>query len=262
MPLLQTLDVSVRFGGVTALDTVSIDADSGKVTGLIGPNGAGKTTIFNVITGLQSPTQGRVMIDGSDVTSLPVHRRARMGIARTFQRLEIFGSLTVRENIQVAAEIRRRWSRTRFDVDAQTDEIVDRIGLDRVADAPANTLPTGLARLTELGRALAAQPRLLLLDEPGSGLDTHESEEFGRRLGELAGDGIAVLLVEHDMDLIMEVCDWIHVLDFGIHIAQGTADEVRNNPKVQEAYLGAGDEIIEPDQGHPADPTIEFEALR
>jgi len=262
MPLLQTLDVSVRFGGVTALDTVSIDADSGKVTGLIGPNGAGKTTIFNVITGLQSPTQGRVMIDGSDVTSLPVHRRARMGIARTFQRLEIFGSLTVRENIQVAAEIRRRWSRTRFDVDAQTDEIVDRIGLDRVADAPANTLPTGLARLTELGRALAAQPRLLLLDEPGSGLDTHESEEFGRLLGELAGDGIAVLLVEHDMDLIMDVCDWIHVLDFGIHIAQGTADEVRNNPKVQEAYLGAGDEIIEPDQGHPADPTIEFEALR
>ena len=268
MPLLQTLDVSVRFGGVTALNTVSIDADAGRVTGLIGPNGAGKTTMFNVITGLQAPTSGRVLVDGDDVTSLPVHRRARMGIARTFQRLEIFGSLTVRENVQVAGEIRRRWSRSRFDVDAQTDTILERIGLDRVADSPANTLPTGLSRLTELGRALATQPRLLLLDEPGSGLDTHESEAFGRLLGELAGDGIAVLLVEHDMDLIMDVCDWIHVLDFGIHIAQGTAEDVRANTKVQEAYLGAGDEVIEGDQApdagdmQPDDPTVEFEALR
>jgi branched-chain amino acid transport system ATP-binding protein len=271
MPLLQTLDVSVRFGGVTALDSVSVDADSGRVTGLIGPNGAGKTTIFNVITGLQAPTSGRVTIDGDDVTSLPVHRRARMGVARTFQRLEIFGSLTVRENVQVAGEIRRRWSRSRFDVDAQTDAILERIGLSRVADNPANTLPTGLARLTELGRALAAQPRLLLLDEPGSGLDTHESEEFGRLLVELARDGMAILLVEHDMDLIMDVCNWIHVLDFGIHIAQGTAGDVRSNTKVQEAYLGAGDEVIEPDQdvgagpaqaGDPTNPTLEIEALR
>ena len=265
MPLLQTLDISVRFGGVTALNTVSIDADAGRVTGLIGPNGAGKTTIFNVITGLQAPTSGRVVIDGDDVTSLPVHRRARMGIARTFQRLEIFGSLTVRENVQVAGEIRRRWSRSRFDVDAQTDYILERIGLDRVADAPANTLPTGLARLTELSRALATQPRLLLLDEPGSGLDTHESEEFGRLLIELSRDGMAILLVEHDMDLIMDVCDWIHVLDFGIHIAQGAPDDIRNNTKVQEAYLGAGDEVIQPDQGDaldPDDPTVEIEALR
>ena len=265
MPLLQTLDISVRFGGVTALNTVSIDADAGRVTGLIGPNGAGKTTIFNVITGLQAPTSGRVMVDGDDVTSLPVHRRARMGIARTFQRLEIFGSLTVRENVQVAGEIRRRWSRSRFDVDSQTDYILERIGLDGVADAPANTLPTGLSRLTELGRALATQPRLLLLDEPGSGLDTQESEEFGRLLIELARDGMAVLLVEHDMDLIMDVCDWIHVLDFGIHIAQGAPAEIRNDTKVQEAYLGAGDAVILPDQGHaldPDDPTVEIEALR
>jgi len=251
MPLLQTLDVSVRFGGVTALDQVSIDAEAGCVTGLIGPNGAGKTTIFNVITGLQSPTAGQVLIDGDDVTSLPVHRRARLGVARTFQRLEIFGSLTVRENIQVAGEIRRRWSRSRFDVTAQTDEILDRIGLHRVADAPANTLPTGLARLTELGRALASQPRLLLLDEPGSGLDTHESEEFGRLLGELAHDGMTVLLVEHDMDLIMDVCDWIHVLDFGVHIAKGAPEEIRSNTKVQEAYLGTGDETVDPRRAEP-----------
>ena len=262
MPLLQTLDVGVRFGGVTALDNVNIDAESGRVTGLIGPNGAGKTTIFNVITGLQAPTRGTVMIDDQDVTSLPVHRRARMGIARTFQRLEIFGSLTVRENVQVAGEIRRRWSRSRFDVTAQTDAILERIGLDRVADTQANTLPTGLARLTELGRALATQPRLLLLDEPGSGLDTHESEEFGRLLVQLAGDGIAVLLVEHDMDLIMEVCDWIHVLDFGIHIAQGTAEQVRNDAKVQEAYLGAGEDAAEVGLVDPDDPTVELETLR
>jgi branched-chain amino acid transport system ATP-binding protein len=262
MPLLQTLDVSVRFGGVTALDRVSIGADPGRVTGLIGPNGAGKTTIFNVITGLQAPTQGKVTIDGDEVTSLPVHRRARMGIARTFQRLEIFGSLTVRENIQVAGEIRRRWSRSRFNVSEQTDAILERIGLDRVANNPANTLPTGLARLTELGRALATQPRLLLLDEPGSGLDTHESEEFGKLLVELASDGMAVLLVEHDMDLIMEVCDWIHVLDFGIHIAQGTAADVRNDVKVQEAYLGAGEDAAELGLIDPDDPTTELEVSR
>jgi branched-chain amino acid transport system ATP-binding protein len=242
VPLLQTLEVTVRFGGVTALDTVNVDAESGRVTGLIGPNGAGKTTLFNVVTGLQSPTGGQVVIDGTEVTGMPVHRRARLGVARTFQRLEIFGSLTVRENIQVAGEIRRRWGRQRFDVDEQTGAILELIGLDRVADAAANTLPTGLARLTELGRALATQPRLLLLDEPGSGLDSSESEAFGRLLGDLAAEGLAVLLVEHDMDLIMDVCGWIHVLDFGVHLAQGTPDQIRRDPRVQEAYLGADPE--------------------
>jgi branched-chain amino acid transport system ATP-binding protein len=239
VPLLQTLDVTVRFGGVTALDSVELAADRGAITGLIGPNGAGKTTLFNVICGLQPPTRGKVMIDGHDVTSYPVHRRARLGLARTFQRLEIFGSLTVRENIQVAGEIRRRWSHERANVSADTEEIIELVGLTQVADTPSNILPTGLARLTELARALATKPRLLLLDEPGSGLDTAESDAFGRLLGELAADGLGVLLVEHDMDLIMEVCNWIHVLDFGVHIAQGTPAEVRSNPLVQEAYLGA-----------------------
>ncbi|HEX6395176.1 MAG TPA: ABC transporter ATP-binding protein [Acidimicrobiales bacterium] len=273
MPLLQTLDVTVRFGGVTALQDVSIAADAARITGLIGPNGAGKTTIFNVITGLQMPTQGQVLIDDQPVTDLPVHRRARLGIARTFQRLEIFGSLTVRENIQVAGEIRRRWSRERFDVDEQTDTILERTGLYRLGDAPANTLPTGLARLTELGRALATRPRLLLLDEPGSGLDTAESEAFGHLLRELAGDGLGILLVEHDMELIMDVCEWIHVLDFGVQIAEGTAAHVRNDRKVQEAYLGAGEGTEELDELSPEgetsiglgrpdlddDPTVELE---
>ena len=273
MPLLQTRDVTVRFGGVTALQDVSIAADAARITGLIGPNGAGKTTIFNVITGLQTPTHGQVLIDDQPVTDLPVHRRARLGIARTFQRLEIFGSLTVRENIQVAGEIRRRWSRERFDVDEQTDAILERTGLHQLGDAPANTLPTGLARLTELGRALATRPRLLLLDEPGSGLDTAESEAFGRLLRELAGDGLGILLVEHDMELIMDVCEWIHVLDFGVQIAEGTAAHVRNDRKVQEAYLGAGEGTEELDELSPEgesstgadrrdlddDPTVELE---
>jgi branched-chain amino acid transport system ATP-binding protein len=272
MPLLQTRDVTVRFGGVTALQDVSISAHAARITGLIGPNGAGKTTIFNVITGLQTPTRGQVLIDDHPVTDLPVHRRARLGIARTFQRLEIFGSLTVRENIRVAGEIRRRWSRERFDVDEQTDTILERTGLHQLGDAPANTLPTGLARLTELGRALATRPRLLLLDEPGSGLDSAESEAFGHLLQELAGDGLGILLVEHDMELIMDVCEWIHVLDFGVQIAEGTAGQVRNDRKVQEAYLGAGEGTEELDELSPeaeastlggsdleADPTIELE---
>jgi branched-chain amino acid transport system ATP-binding protein len=246
---------------VTALQDVNIEAEAGRITGLIGPNGAGKTTIFNVITGLQNPTRGRVMVDDAEITDLPVHRRARLGIARTFQRLEIFGSLTVRENVQVAGEIRRRWSRERFDVDEQTETILERTGLHLLADTPANTLPTGLARLTELGRALATRPRLLLLDEPGSGLDTAESEAFGHLLEELAGDGLGILLVEHDMELIMDVCTWIHVLDFGVHIAQGTPNEVRNDRRVQEAYLGAGEgtEDLNELASELEDPTVELE---
>ncbi len=243
MPLLQTREVTVRFGGVRALDSVSLSADAGVVTGLIGPNGAGKTTLFNVVTGLQAPTSGHVLIDGANVTGYPVHRRARLGIARTFQRLELFGSLTVRENIQTAAEIHQLGSRRRSDVGALTDSILDRVGLDRYAGAAAHTLPTGLARLTELGRALATEPRLLLLDEPGSGLNSAESEQFARLLASLAAEGTAILLVEHDMDLVMQACETIHVLDFGLLVTSGTPDEVRADARVQLAYLGQSDTV-------------------
>ena len=238
MPLLQTHDVSVHFGGVSALDRVGVSAEAGAVTGLIGPNGAGKTTLFNVISGLQTPDHGTVVLDGRDVTSLPVHRRAQLGVARTFQRLELFGSMTVRENVQTAAEIRELWSRQHTNARARTDAILERVGLRGYAEAPAHTLPTGLARLTELGRALATEPRLLLLDEPGSGLDTTESEQFGHLLSSLAAQGIAILLVEHDMDLVMEACSWIQVLDFGVCIAAGTPEEIRADAAVQRAYLG------------------------
>jgi branched-chain amino acid transport system ATP-binding protein len=159
-------------------------------------------------------------------------------MARTFQRLEVFGSLTVRENIRAAAEIRQLWSHQRLDLHQETENILRRVGLLEIADIPAHTLPTGSARLTELGRALATQPRLLLLDEPGSGLDVSESEEFGSLLVSLAAEGIGILLVEHDMDLVMRTCSWIHVLDFGVHLASGTPEGIRSDPAVQHAYLG------------------------
>lgn len=244
MSLLQTDDVAVRFGGVQALSGVSLDAEAARVTGLIGPNGAGKTTLFNVINGLQAPTRGRVILDGRDITGKSVHQRARLGLARTFQRLEIFGSLTVRDNVRVAVEMRRRFTRTRIDVDAETLQLLERTGIDHLADQRADTLSTGQARLTELARALATAPRLLLLDEPGSGLDSSESDAFGALLVDLADEGLGILMVEHDMELVMKVCSRIHVLDFGIKIAEGTPQQIRADERVQAAYLGGDEEPV------------------
>jgi branched-chain amino acid transport system ATP-binding protein len=242
VPRLDVREVSVRFGGNLALDTASISAEAGHVTGLIGPNGAGKTTLFNVVTGLLPPTSGSVAIDGTDVTGLSPHKRARRGLARTFQRLELFTMLTVRENIRVAADIYRRWARDPDDPSARTDAIIERIGLGSVADVRVTALPTGQGRLVELGRALACKPTVLLLDEPASGQDETETEQFGRLLRELAGEGVAVVLVEHDVQLVMAVCDMISVLDFGRMIATGTASEIQTDEAVLTAYLGASKE--------------------
>jgi branched-chain amino acid transport system ATP-binding protein len=229
--------VSVRFGGQMALDRVSVIAEAGQITGLIGPNGAGKTTLFNVVSGLQAPSSGVVHLDGVDVTRLRPHDRAQRGIARTFQRLEVFGSLTARENLQVAAEIPRRWG-----VEESPDDRVERaitlIGMKPFADQRADQLTTGQARLTELGRALVTNPKVLLLDEPASGLDSDETEAFADLLTGLARSGIALLLVEHDMTLVMQVCAQLYVLDFGRLIADGPPDEVRRNDAVIGAYLG------------------------
>ena len=234
MSLLHVDDVVVQFGGVTAVNHASFEVERGSITGLIGPNGAGKTTCFNVITGLQAPTSGRVLLDGHDITRMAVHRRARRGVGRTFQRLEAFGSLTVWDNVRTALDIhdgfrgllrggRRLGGR-------RVEELLERVGILQYADERADSVPTGTARLLELARALACDPRLLLLDEPSSGLDEAETEDFGRLLTELAGEGRTVLMVEHDMDLVMTVCDTIHVLDFGAIIAQGTPAEIRANP--------------------------------
>ena len=239
MAVLEVRDVSVRFGGLTAVDGASFSVESGAIVGLIGPNGAGKTTLFNVITGLQQPSGGTVLLDGRDLRRAKPYKRARLGIARTFQRLEAFGSLTVRENVLVAAEMRRRWATTRYDAAAVADEVLERVGIARLADARAEDLPTGNARLVELARALAVAPEILLLDEPSSGLDEDETDALGRLLGQLAAEGLGVLLVEHDMPLVMTTCHFIHVLDFGRVIARGEPSAIQSDAEVQRAYLGS-----------------------
>ena len=245
MPLLETIGVKVRFGGNIALDDVSISVEAGSVTGLIGPNGAGKTTLFNTITGLQALTSGQIIFNDKDVTKEPPHKRTRMGLARTFQRLELFTTLSVRDNIRVAGEIRNRWSlRTpKMDVNAETDRIISLVGLSDVADREVGEIPTGKARVVELARALMIQPTLVLLDEPASGQTEEETGQFGQLLRDLAGEGLGICLVEHDMSLVMQVCETIHVLDFGRMIASGSAESVRNNPTVVDAYLGAPESV-------------------
>jgi branched-chain amino acid transport system ATP-binding protein len=238
MGLLEIDEVSVQFGGLLAVDDASLSVPEGCVTGLIGPNGAGKTTLFNVITGLQAPSGGRVRLDGTDITRRRPYRRARLGIARTFQRLEAFGSLTARENVLVALEMRRRWAKSRYDAGKIADELLERVGAAQVAEKRVDSLPTGSARLVELARALATDPKVLLLDEPSSGLDEQETDALGALLRELTADGLAVLLVEHDMPLVMEACTHISVLDFGRVIAEGTPGEIQADPSVQRAYLG------------------------
>jgi len=237
--VLTTEDIVVRFGVLQAVSNASIEVQSGFITGLIGPNGAGKTTLFNVITGLQDPTQGRVTLDGVNITNKSPFRRARMGIARTFQKLEAFSSLSARENVLVAAEQRRSWDRSKFDPGQVADEMLERVGIADVAEFMVGTLPTGTARLVELARALALDPKVLLLDEASSGLTEEETEEVAVLLRRLAGDGLGILLVEHDMSFVMGTCQYIYVLDFGRVIAQGTPVEVQADPKVQAAYLGA-----------------------
>src|SRR5690242_1990472 len=238
MALLEVDDVTVRFGGHVAVDQVSVRAEPGRITGLIGPNGAGKTTLFNAITGLITPNAGSVRLDGNDITRLPPYRRARRGIARTFQRLELFSVLSARENIAVAAETRRGWAHERGHVHNTVDAIIDRIGLRDCADERVDSLPTGQARLVELGRALASKPKVLLLDEPASGQTDSETRRFAELVRELCEEGITVVLVEHDVQLVMAVCDTICVLDFGRIIASGTPDEIRTNDAVLAAYLG------------------------
>jgi branched-chain amino acid transport system ATP-binding protein len=250
--VLTVSEVAVRFGGVSALSDVSLSVQPGTVTGLIGPNGAGKTTLFNVISGLQAPARGTVHLFDANVTTMKPHHRARLGLARTFQRLELFGSLSAGENVQVGLESAVKWwdlHRLRRSVPtagddagsaavATCDRLLDGVGLEGLGRQQASSMSTGLARMVELARALAIGPKLLLLDEPGSGLDEAESMVLGEVLCKLAAGGMAVLLVEHDMELVMRICDHIYVLDFGDIIASGTPAEIRRDPNVQAAYLG------------------------
>jgi branched-chain amino acid transport system ATP-binding protein len=238
--LLHCRDVVVSFGGNLAVDKISFDVHARTVTGLIGPNGAGKTTLFNVVTGLLAPNAGHVYLDGRDITKLAPHKRAQRGLARTFQRLELFTSLTVRDNIRVAGEIRNHWGLgDNMDAAAEAERIIDLVGLHEVADREVSEIPTGQARVVEVGRALMTKPRVLLLDEPASGQTERETQVFGALLRRLVDEGLTVCLVEHDMSLVMQVCDQIHVMDYGRMIAYGPPAEVRNNQAVIDAYLGA-----------------------
>jgi branched-chain amino acid transport system ATP-binding protein len=229
---LEVRDLSLHFGGVAALSGVSLRAEPGVVTGLIGPNGAGKTTLFNVISGLQRPDRGTVALAGRDVTGVGTARRARLGLARTFQRLELFGTLSATDNVRVGLESFGRSTA------ASAVALLDRVGLGMVAGAAVSSLPTGSARLVELARALAIDPKVLLLDEPCSGLVERETGVLGELLGSLAAEGRAIVLVEHDTDLVLRVCSTVHVLDFGQIIATGRPDEIRADRMVQGAYLG------------------------
>jgi branched-chain amino acid transport system ATP-binding protein len=234
MTALVVDGVSVRFGGRSALHDVTLTAEVGAVTGLIGPNGAGKTTLFNVVCGLQAPSLGSVWIGDHDVTRLAPFKRARRGLARTFQRLELFGLLTVRENVRLAADVARR-----ADPDEVADELLERLGIQSLAPQRSDRLPTGQARLVELARALATDPAVLLLDEPASGQDESETAAFSTVLREVAAGGVAVVLVEHDIQLVMDVCTHIHVLDLGQVIASGPPAEVQRDASVLSAYLGS-----------------------
>jgi branched-chain amino acid transport system ATP-binding protein len=234
VPSLEVSEVTVALGGKRALDGVAIAAEPGHVTGLIGPNGAGKSTLFDVICGLRKPVGGRIRLNGRDVTRLGPAQRARCGMARTFQRLELFGRLSVRENLLVAAELgpeRRRAERA-------VTQLLARLDLAEIADRPADELSTGTGRLVEVGRALAVKPRFLLLDEPAAGQDAEETRRFAALLRALAGEGTTVILVEHDMSLVMGVCDQVHVLDLGKIISSGPPDVIRRDQTVLAAYLG------------------------
>ncbi len=230
---LEVRDVTVAFGGRRAVDQVSLQAEAGEVTGLIGPNGAGKTTLFNVVSGLQQPDQGAVLLAGADVTRLAPFKRARRGMARTFQRLEPFGLLTVRENVRLAAHVARR-----PEPDDVAGQLLHRLGVADLGPVRADRLPTGQARVVELARALATDPSVLLLDEPASGQDEGETAAFAKVLREVAATGVAVVLVEHDVPLVMAVCSTVHVLDLGRVLASGTPAQVQGNAAVLAAYLG------------------------
>ena len=233
MSALEVRGVTVSFGGRAALRSVDLVAEAGTITGLIGPNGAGKTTLFNVICGLQTPDHGRVRLAGEDVTDLAPFRRARRGLARTFQRLEPFGLLSVRDNVRLAAAMRPDRDPAR-----RADELLERLGIADLADVRADRLPTGQARVVELARALATEPRVLLLDEPASGQDLHETARFASVVREVAAEGVAVVLVEHDIQLVMDLCAVIHVLDLGLVLASGDPATIRSDPAVLAAYLG------------------------
>jgi branched-chain amino acid transport system ATP-binding protein len=236
-PLLKVDQISQRFGGLLAVDSASFEVGAGSITALIGPNGAGKTTLFAIISGFQKPVQGHVHFAGQEITGRAPHELARLGLARTFQIVQPFVGLTVRENIAVGAYLRHRERAKALDA---ADDIARRLGLEKYADQPAGTLTVSARKRLELARALATSPRLLLLDEVMAGLNPSEVRDLLPTIRELRAQGATILLIEHVMQAVMNLSDRVHVLAEGKIIASGTPESVVDNEQVIEAYLGEG----------------------
>ncbi len=251
MSALAAEALSIGFGGVQALSDVSFAVEEGEIFAIIGPNGAGKTTLFNVISGLYAAQQGRVRLKGEDVTGLPAHALARRGLSRTFQNLQIFFRMTAAENVMVGRHLHERRNvlahlltlpsvlRQNRETRAKAEELLRFVGIAEFASRPAGGLPYGALRRLEIARALAAEPQVLLLDEPAAGCNPVETAEIDELIQKIAATRVAVVLVEHDMKLVMKISRRIHVLDQGRSIAEGTADDIRANTQVIAAYLGS-----------------------
>ena len=238
MAALTTDKVTVAYRGLLALNEVSLELEEGKITGLIGPNGAGKSTMIGALSGLVRPRSGHIALGGRNITRLPPHRRARLGMARTFQRLELWQSMSVEENIQTAAEFASSWQ-PGWDAKAATREAIELLGLGDVAQQEVTELSSGHGRLVEVARAVALRPKVLLLDEPSAGLNEAESRKLGETLTQyVAASGTTIMMVEHHVELVSSICAFVYVLEFGQLIASGTPAAVRSSEAVQEAYLG------------------------